>query len=220
MIVKIIPVNGYWIRQTLDPDFTIFHRHGSLLDRDYSCKPYIPKGELWVDHLHLDELSYLLQVEKKFTGLTGPAYRQKRQEILGEMKRSNRLDMREFIVRKERRNSGPVILFINGPKIRRYIDPEFVQGGHHFVYDYINQRPRQIWIDASMNPRDYPHVGIHEIRELELMTQGETYDIAHEIAMAHEKKSRIAAGGSYPGFENSKSFTPKRLLKYYFDLTK
>lgn len=221
MTERIVPVNGYWIRQTLDPDFAIFHYHGSPLDRDYSRKPYVTTGELWVDYRYIDELPYLLRAQKKLAGLTGTIYRQKRQEILGEMAKTNRLDRREFIISEERRGFGLVISYVDGPKVRRHIDPEFVQGGHSLVYGYINQYPRQLWIDATMDPRDLPHAELHEAQELELMTKDHlSYDIAHEIAMAYEKRSRVAAGGTYPGFENPRGFTPQQLLSLYFDLTK
>lgn len=209
---KIVPVNGYWIRQTQDPDFAIFHRHGDP-EKDYTNRLYVSEGELWIDHRQLSELAYLLKIERgKFAGLTGAAYDKKRLEIIEELA-PNRTKIPEFIITLD-----PPVYYLDGAAVRKFLDPEFVQGGHWLVYSYIPKD--QLWIDATMDFRDWEHVLIHEKTELGLMAQGLIYEEAHKIATRVEKSSRVASGGSYPSFETPGSQSPEELLKLYLDLTK
>lgn len=81
--------------------------------------------------------------------------------------------------------------------VRQYIDPEFVFGGHEFVYSYIPHN--EIWLDGLQNPREIPYTLLHEMIELKQMKAGMTYDQAHDIATAFDKAHRRADGvGCYP----------------------
>lgn len=218
MTEKIIPVNGYWIRQTRDPDFAIWHRHAYPDNKDYSRKDYVPEEQLWVDHRHMAEFPYLLATDQKeFGGFTGSAYEQKRLEVV-ERLRPNRIKIPEFIIRKERAPEGILVVYVDGSKIRRFIDPEFVQGGHWLVYSYIPKD--QVWIDATMDPRDYLPIRIHEFDEANSMSLGLDYNPAHEMAMKLEKSFRVAHGGSYASLETPLGLSPQQLLALYLDLTK
>jgi len=218
--LEIVPVNGYWIRQTLDTDFAIIHRHAYLGNKDYSRKDYVPEKRAWIDYRQLNELDYLLWAEKKyFADVVGDAYNQRRLEIIESLK-NNWYRIPEFVVSQKTTPDGLLVVHIDGSQIRRNIDPEFVQGGHGYVYSYIPKRPRQVWVDATMDPRDWPPVESHEIKERHSMSRGQKYESAHEIATRLEKSFRIAHGGSYASSETPLGYTPEQLHLLYLDLTK
>jgi len=68
------------------------------------------------------------------------------------------------------------------------------------VYEYVPRRT--VWIEQTLDKRDWPHILNHEAYERSLMEQGKPYDIAHDYACAAEKESRRAAGGGYIGDED------------------
>jgi len=206
---KIVLVNGYLVRQLLDTDFAIMHRHGSGLVTPYDQKPYIPSGQRWVDYRHASEIRHLLQIEKKFAGLEGPYYSRQRDALVQKLQ-TNRYRITEFM-RKTEVHKNFQLIYIDGSLVRQFLDPEFVQGGHDLVYDYIPIN--QIWVDSLMDSRDHPHIILHETIERELMSQGKSYDIAHDYAVASEKESRRKAGGSYPGDSDRPNYRRHQLLK-------
>jgi hypothetical protein len=166
--LKIKYVDGYKIRQTLDPDFNIIH-YNNPKSGAFESKFYIPRDEIWVDRRFKDEIS---------------------------LKRKRGRRPKNFVIKTEKRN-GLKIEYVDGRMIREYIDPEFVMGGHDLVYKYIP--PKTIWIDNRLDPRDIPHILVHELYERKLMSQGKNYDNAHDYATAAEKESRRKAGGKYIG---------------------
>jgi hypothetical protein len=94
--------------------------------------------------------------------------------------------------------SDPAIVLVDGSVVRRYFDPDFIFGGHGYVYDYIPKN--EIWLDDKMNPQEIPYIEKHERIERQLMQDGATYDEAHDIATAHDKRLRRAMLGTcYPG---------------------
>ena len=59
---KIVLVNGFAIRNTLDDDFGIYQpRLRSLFDP--APKFYIPENEVWVDYRYKDEVEFLTEVD-------------------------------------------------------------------------------------------------------------------------------------------------------------
>lgn len=186
--MKLKYVDGYKIRQHLDPDFSIIHWR----DPDptfFDSKWYIPKGELWFDHCFKGEENFLKKI------LLKASTRAQAKKFVKKNKPKN------FIIKEEKRG-GLKIQYVDGKTIREFIDPEFVMGGHDLIYKYIPAKT--IWLDNKMDKRDIPHILLHEIIERKLMSQGKNYDISHDYATAAEKESRRKAGGAYIGDSSHK----------------
>lgn len=202
--MRVIYVDGYKIRQELDADFNILH-----MQRDNPAigdsKWYIPRGEIWLDHNFKQEEDWLVKMETtELADYSREAYKEK----FGEEG-----EIGEIVVR-EKRKEGLMIQYIDGAKVRRFLDPWFVMGGHDKVYAYIP--PDTVWLESKMDERDIPHVLKHELLERNLMAKGKSYDNAHGWATAAEKESRRSAGGSYIGDEGHK----RQLILKDFDVEK
>lgn len=194
--MRLVYVNGYKIRQNLDPDFDIIHRNGdpALFD----SKWYIPKNEIWFDHAFKGEEEFLKKILLVIKS---------REEAKRFCKKGQPPD---FIIKKEAKD-GLEIQYVDGKIVREYFDPEFVMGGHDLIYSYI---PFQtVWFDNRMDKKDIPHVKLHELAERKFMAGGRNYDISHEYATVMEKESRRKAGGVYVGDANHSG---KFSLKTYY----
>ena len=120
----------------------------------------------------------------------------------------------KFTLKTEKRNEV-LIKHIHGSIVRQYIDPDFVFGGHGYVYSYIPKN--EVWLDALMDPCDLPHVLCHELVEMRLMKdEKKSYITSHEYATIVEKENRRKYGGVYPGDDAfPRSWTHSFLIKYY-----
>lgn len=208
--MKIAYVDGYKIRQTLDTDFNLVHLHVDD-PTEYSPKFYIPRGEIWIDHRFKKETSHLLKFELRWYGKQNGTYHEIRKRDLKNAKHLG--DAPDFVIKTQKKNRL-AIRHVDGSIVRKYIDPEWVCGGHDFVYGYIPKN--EIWIDSLMDPRDLPHVLLHETIERNLMSAGMSYEPAHEFATAGERLSRRSAGGIYPGDPGYKrGLTKEQFMKKY-----
>lgn len=191
--IKIIFVDGYNIRNTIDPDFTILHLH-SL--GGFAPKFYIPKNEIWIERRLRDEADFLIKHERRTARLMKNKTYHEAREILKKDIKPGAIPT--FIKSEEVTKDGIVIKFVDGGIVRRHLDPEFALGGHGYVYDYVPKK--EIWIDAKMDPREYKYTLLHELTEREKMRKGESYDNAHDFATVTEKKARrLDQVASYPG---------------------
>jgi hypothetical protein len=184
-------VDGYKIRQELDVDFNVIHfRHTN--PAYFISKWYIPKGEIWLDHKFRSEEEFLIEME------TTPMQDFSRRAYIDRFIRPGK--PKNLVSHEDKQPNGLTVQYIDGSQVRRFIDPQFVMGGHDLVYDYV---PRQtIWIEQVLDEHEWPHILKHEAYERSLMEQGKAYDIAHDYACAAEKESRRAVGGSYIGDED------------------
>ncbi len=176
--MKTLYVDGYKIRQNLDPDFNIMH-YNNPKTGSFESKLYIPKDEIWLDKRFINEEDFL------------------KRTISSKIK-SKKVNKKpdDFIIKEKKRGSLK-IQHVNGEIVRKYIDDQFVMGGHDLIYSYIPEKT--IWIEDKLDPRDIPHIILHEITERKLMARGKSYDNAHDYATAVEKESRRNAGGKYFG---------------------
>ncbi len=187
-------VDGFLIRNTLDDDFGVLHRRGDGLGH-FSPKFYIPEGEIWLDHRFVAEIDFLLAAERFISpaSLTYEAERAlMKDKLCLETSPPN-------YIRREEAGDGFTLKYVDGAIVRRYLDPEFIFGGHDLVYPaYIPSG--EIWLDDLADPAELPYFLVHEKVERELMMAGKPYDIAHEFAIAADKEARRGKGvGSYPG---------------------
>jgi hypothetical protein len=206
-------VDGFKIRNTLDPDFAMLHTHSTAIQKYYMPKYYIPKGEWWLDVRMKEEMDFLVKVESvdrpKWIR-AGSSFR-----LYLRKKLLKKGSIPNFVHRKEWR-LGYRLVMVDGSIIRLYVDPEFTQGGHDIVYPYVPKG--EIWVEKNLHPKEIPFVLHHEITERKLMLRGKNYDIAHEYGTTAEKDMRRAHGGFYPMDENypwTKLIDDQIRKKYY-----
>ncbi|MEK7102393.1 MAG: hypothetical protein AAB912_02035, partial [Patescibacteria group bacterium] len=203
--MKIKYVNGADIRNTTNTDFAAY------LTTIYDAA--VPKGELWLESSLKPETAFFLHVveteEKMYRAALAAARKKLGRQLTTEEK--NVIMVREFIkiralLSKEGKKHGPpppfvkklerrgrlTLMWVNGAIVRKYIDPYFSLGGHHFVYSYIPKN--EIWIDDLNYPEDQEFTIIHELHERTLMARGMDYHSAHDYALAEERYHRRKAG--------------------------
>jgi hypothetical protein len=192
---KVRLVDGFKIRNFLDPNFNeIPYQHSTRIVK-YFPKYYIPKNEIWLDSAYKNELEFLLNREGLFipdTLKTDAAVRRYYAEKL-----CLKGPVPDFKISKSKKG-GAYLVIVDGTVVRRYIDPEFVAGGHHYVYKYVPKN--EIWVEKAISAKERPYVYLHEKLERDLMKKGRSYDYAHEIAIAEERDAKRKAGlAAYPG---------------------
>lgn len=203
--MEIVYVDGHLIRQFLDTDFPLI----ASFDIDptvYYPKFYVPKGELWIDNSFKPETDYLLKIwntdfplKDKMKHATAPHVDEQRWYKIEKFCQKGKAP---HFVHQIQTKEGVDIVYVDGSIVRQYFDPEFMFGGHEYVYTYVPKN--QIWLDILMDPRDLPHVMVHEWQERQLMKfEDKSYDVAHEFANVYERVSRRKAGGIYPEEINS-----------------
>jgi len=192
--LKIKFVDGYKIRNTIDPDFTDIHMHSLT---GFSPKYYIPEGEVWIERKLRDEADFLLEREYILDKLMKNKSYQEARKILRK-KYTEKGAVPNFVRREKQLKGGIVVKYIDGGIVRKYIDPEFVLGGHGYVYEYIPKG--EIWVDVKMDRREFKYTLLHERTEMEKMIAGNSYDISHDYATVTEKEARRKDKvGRYPG---------------------
>ena len=185
-------VDGFKIRNTLDDDFGIFHRFSKKLSW-FAPKFYIPEGESWLDYRYEAEQDFLTAVED-FVPPPDLSYAEERKLILEKLGAPG--DLPDFKVAAQEID-GLKVFAVDGAVVRRYLDPGFILGGHDLVYDYVPKG--EIWLDKHMDPAERKYILHHEVVEQKLMSEGKSYDVAHDFATASDKELRRQDGTSYPG---------------------
>jgi|GEM_PF-840501 len=189
-------VDGFKIRCTMDSDFAIFHCHSTSASL-FCPKYYIPQGEWWLDERFRAEKGFLIKAENLEFSRPASIRREPTRRLYVKQHMIERGKIPPFVLRKERRR-GVHVMIVDGSIVRRHIDPEFVFGGHDFVYSYIPKG--QIWLEDCMNPKEIPFVFEHEFLERRLMSKGKDYDNAHEYATIADREARRRFGiGCFPG---------------------
>jgi hypothetical protein len=80
------------------------------------------------------------------------------------------------------------IWLVDGKRIRRRWDGDFVYGGSDRRYTFIPKN--EIWIDSEVSLAEAIYTVEHELIERELMDKGMIYDQAHEEAKKSEEPLR------------------------------
>lgn len=224
---KIVYVDGFTIRNTVDPNFEIVCHRITDLNRPYP-KFFIPEGEIWIDYPLKTETDLLMKIEEYYANSKNDA------EIEKFKSKGGYIDQQRGYIKKlckkgqipkyktkEEKVEDSKIVFVDGAIIRNYIDPEFTFGGHGYVYSYIPKD--EVWIDIHMDPRETKYVVLHEVVERKLMKdRGKTYDSAHDYAIASEKEARTKDGaGNYSDYENFKwrDLSNAEILKKFYSVS-
>lgn len=225
---KIVYVDGFAIRNSIDPNFEIVTHKITDLGLPYP-KFFIPKREVWIDYPLKAETDFLLQIEQYYIDPKND------KEIAKYQSKEGYVDEQRGYIKKlctkgkapeyrkeEKEIEGVGVVLVDGSIVRKYIDPEFTFGGHGYVYSYIPKA--EVWIDIHMDPRETKYTILHEIVERKLMKdQGKTYDSAHDYAIVAEKEARTKDGfGNYSDYSNFKwrGLTNKQIIKRYFLIKK
>ncbi|MFA5987123.1 MAG: hypothetical protein WC797_00510 [Candidatus Paceibacterota bacterium] len=214
---KVIYVDGFKIRNTLDTDFTVLHRRTDSI-AGYAPKYFIPHGEIWIDNQFRLEADFFVEIDNFLIEHENLPYLEARE--LAKTIICPKGPIPNFRLKEEFNEEGQKIVNVDGSVIRKYIDPDFVFGGHEFVYDYVPEN--EIWLDALMDPMEVKYVLEHEKLERTLMSKGEIYDIAHEFATTLERKLRRDDGlASYPGDADYpwKGLTTREIINDYYYVT-
>jgi hypothetical protein len=198
---SILQVNGNYIRNNIDIEFTNFGQH-----YDFN---FIPSNEFWIDFenspgegrffikhmlktnsLMKDGMDYdsalvigdsIQRIERMRTDLY-----KKCTAFLSASDTAKLLKMihREILYR----NNHLKIYIADGEIIRDIYFIDFTEGGHDKVYNFIPKN--EVWIDNDLRRFEIPFVLLHELYERYLMSMGDEYDTAHEKASALELKYR------------------------------
>jgi hypothetical protein len=211
--VEIKLVDGFKIRNTLDIDFTVFH-YSSNIGTYFAPKFYIPENEGWLDYRFKNEKDSLIALEDVEFPNSIKSFTEQREYLKKHFVKDGPIPSFKL---SEKQDDELKVIEVDGKIVREFIDPEFVFGGHHYVYDYVPQG--ELWLDVHMDPLEIPFVQLHEKVEWEFMRDGKNYDIAHEYANTIEKEQRRLQGfAAYPG-DDSYTWvgqTNEELAKKYY----
>lgn len=190
--VKIWQVDGNYVRNKMDTNFNNSGHHFSF--------DIIPKGELWIDKdfsqrgdeelLISQGLKELELIKKKKYDtykamVEASRHAEKERKLLNEIPKKDVYD--HVYVKKfpEYSINGIKVWLINGKLVRDTFYIFFTEGGHHYVYKFVPKD--EIWIDDSLNPKEYDYVLFHEAIERNLMKYNKMiYDNAHDVAIKYE----------------------------------
>ncbi|MDP1620114.1 MAG: hypothetical protein Q8L11_03375 [Candidatus Moranbacteria bacterium] len=192
--MKIKIVDGFEIRNTLDPNFCAIE--------DSQSQTYVPKGELWLEKSYLAEKDRIVQsflADRKLkTELGAEKYGAfVRRRITDAAKKTAGIKTEPFKIKPLGKSSGFKIFLVSGREVRAKLDPDFFLGGHNLIYDYVPKN--EIWIDDAQDGREIKYTLLHELHEAKLMEKGTSYDNAHDFSLATEKAARRNDGfGHYP----------------------
>ena len=86
------------------------------------------------------------------------------------------------------------VWLVDGSYVRKNIDKEFGNVGHHYSVSAI---PRdEVWLDIEQVPDEQQFLLRHALIERRLMARGMDYESARTVAIAEERKMRIKAGSA------------------------
>lgn len=205
-------VDGKYIRDNTDPEFTNFGHHYLF--------SFIPKNEFWIDREHnKGETNFFIDhilIEHR---------------LMAEGKdESYAMEMGDRVERKERKNSQLAtevhkdatkkedlikkihkellkeysknvdVWVVSGELVRDFFYIDFTEGGHDRVYAFIPER--EIWLDDDLSPGERKFILLHELHERNLMPDNRQVHIQGGIVKedanydkiygsAHESASRL-----------------------------
>ena len=198
------------LHQSGDTDFSDFQTHLS--------NPKIPKNEIWInekldkeDH-HVAAIIAIQEWKDMRDGISLDKSLDGQRKLEVKVRRKDKdhhLDAKPYPSGKEydpgiEVNPDVPIFIVDGDAVRNLYstsnDNPFQQGGHDLRYPYIaswckkESFPGGIWIDKiDLDKLDYAPTLHHEIHERNNMAKGMSYEPAHKLATASEKKFRSAS---------------------------
>ncbi|MFA5987526.1 MAG: hypothetical protein WC797_02665 [Candidatus Paceibacterota bacterium] len=80
------------------------------------------------------------------------------------------------------------VYIVDGPHIRKHIDKEFTNFGHHLRFEFIPLK--EFWLDRQATPGEEHYFIKNMLTQYKLMTTGTDYDKAVDLAGIAEQKMR------------------------------
>jgi len=192
-------VNGEHVRKSLNENFVGYDQHACL-----SC---IPTNEFWIDaetnpeerHFFIDHLITEQRAlakglpRKDAAELADKLEKRERAKLLHLRDTSSKKDISEIISKIHRTHlpeyRGKIAIWlVNGTEVRNYFSPEYFEGGHDLVYNFIPSL--EIWIEEILSYQEQKFIILHELHERFLMSEGKDYHHAHPGATQIEDRYR------------------------------
>lgn len=199
-------VNGQFVRDSLDIEFTNFGQHGAF--------SFIPAGEFWLDQEHTPgESRFFLEhltVEHRLMaeGVDYDSALDRADDVEKALRAASPLGQEaarllrtgstaELIRRIHRKRlaryrNGVQVWLVDGELVRDAFFVDFTEGGHDRVYGFIP--PGEVWLDDDVVPRERDFILLHELHERYLMSLGWDYDRAHDQSSQVELAARRHPG--------------------------
>jgi hypothetical protein len=193
--IKIYRVDGNYIRNKIDVNF---NNAGHYKQYDY-----IPIHEIWIDkdfskrgdesllsNQLLTELALIKKGRTLWQALNKSANdAQKERQNNNGIPKNKTYDHIYVKKLKQYSKNDISVWLINGKLVRDNLYIHFTEGGHHYVYKFIPKN--EVWIDDSLNPKEYDYVLYHELIERNLMKMNKySYAQAHDVAIKIEDALR------------------------------
>jgi hypothetical protein len=201
--IKVWVVNGQYVREHLDEEFTNFGQHYRF--------PFIPINEFWLDQQHAsgEEQFFIdhLLVEYRLMR-NGMDYDQaidnadiaekeersktelfQQGEVLLKSGQSAQLMNKIHKELLSEFGSAAKVWIVDGELVRDLFYIDFTEGGHDKVYKFVPAG--EIWIDDDVMPEERRFILLHEMHERYLMAQGWDYGKAHKDSSRIEFKCRL-----------------------------
>ena len=136
---KIVYVDGFAIRNSVDPNFEIVTHRITDISLPYP-KFFIPEGEIWIDNPVKNETDFLMKIENYYTDPNNVT-EIKKYKAAGEYVDQQRGYIKKLCLKgkipkfkkSEQVIEGVKVVYVDGSIVRKYIDPEFTFGGHGLV---------------------------------------------------------------------------------------
>jgi len=196
--IYIYRVNGKWIRENIDLDFTNFGQHYRF--------NFIPENEFWIDiELTGNETCfYIYHLLTEYKLMKDGFSYEGASEVAKQVERNERYKSKKFkkyfdttnydakvnIVKKNfiGNKAGINIWLVDGELVRDFWYIDFTAGGHDLVYSWIPKN--EIWIDDDLKEDEICFTILHEFIERILMNKGDSYLNAHQKALEIEFNKR------------------------------
>lgn len=200
-------VNGQYVRETLDEEFTDFGQHLNFR--------FIPAREFWIDaenapgeapffirHL-LVENRLMARGMRYDDALVKADEAEEAERVTTQLARagaalrdsgkaSELITMIHQALLPEY-SAGVKVWVVDGELVRDILFIDFTEGGHDKVYKFIPRN--EVWIDNDVMPAERKFILLHEVHERGLMSRGWTYERAHRDSSRVESRYRRHPGG-------------------------
>ena len=197
--IKVMIVDGDWIRTNIDEEWTNFGQHFKF--------KYIPENEFWISNeTSRDEYDfYITHLTREYSLMAkGEPYdiAITKADVIERKKRNTIHDMDKVLDPKTKRvdyskfhkeliktlDDGVKCWKVDGKLVRSILNIDFVSGGHSYVYFFVPKN--EVWIDDKIDEADVPFVLLHELHERNLMKDGMAYSKAHADSSKIEAHAR------------------------------
>lgn len=192
---KIYIVDGNYIRDNVDVEFTNFGQHFRFR--------FIPRHEIWLDKDHGRgeripfEIHAIKEAEEMAKGKDYDTAYKDGLEAECEYRLNDKKPVHKHIIHKY---GDVTVWLVDGKAVRDKYDKGFTEGGHWKVYKYVPEG--EVWIDDQLTDQERKPVLLHEMNELNLMRKGMPYLPAHRRSSIKEGKFRkLFKKNKYPALK-------------------